>query len=65
MTAMESVTSDSIIFINHIGGREFYDFISSYKGKCRIYRFPCVYEWDSTNELFEEEADEIMEIIEK
>lgn len=65
MTAMESVTSDSIIFINHIGGREFYDFISSYKGKCRIYRFPCIYEWDSANELFEEEADEIMEIIEK
>ena len=65
MTAMENVTSDSIIFINHIGGREFYDFISSYKGKCRIYRFPCIYEWDSANELFEEEADEIMEIIEK
>ena len=53
------------LFINHIGGREFYDFISSYKGKCRIYRFPCIYEWDSANELFEEEADEIMEIIEK
>ena len=24
-----------------------------------------IYEWDSANELFEEEADEIMEIIEK
>jgi len=59
---MESSESDTILVINHIGGKEFYEYVKGIKSKHQYYRFPCMYQWHESNELFEESAKSITHV---
>jgi hypothetical protein len=56
---MDKSEENTIIFINHISGQDFYRYSRS-RGNC--YRFPCMYRWDERNRLFEEELLEIFKL---
>lgn len=57
---METVDTNTILVINHIGGKEFYNYIKKTKFKQQCFRFPCIYNWHEKNELFEEIAKNIL-----
>lgn len=57
--AMDKSDKDTIIFINHISGVGFYQYTRKMSGLHRCYRFPCMYDWDKRNKLFEEAMFEI------
>lgn len=63
--AMEKSDKDTIIFINHVSGHDFYRYIRRYGGGHRHYRFPCMYRWNVENRLFEEAMLEIFEFSKK
>lgn len=63
------------VFINHISGKAFYNFIRDNRGggkpkimkkdkdsPVKYYRMPCMYEWYESNKLFEEAVIEALEL---
>lgn len=62
---MEKSQEDTIIFINHISGDDFYRFCRTYTGNQKLYRFPCVYDWHKGSRLFEEAMFEVFGLSEK
>lgn len=57
---MDRSDRDTIIFINHISGTDFYRYSRQRSTSGKIYRFPCMYEWNRKNELFEEAMCEVL-----
>ncbi len=56
---------EDIIFFNHISGRRFYELAKKADNNKRIYRMPCIYEWNESNRLFEEAVIEALGIKKK
>lgn len=56
---MEEADRETILFINHISGKAFYECVKKLGENHACYRFPCMYEWNEKNALFEEAAGEI------
>lgn len=61
MIVMAKSDKETIIFLNHVSGKAFYECVKKLGKERRCYRFPCMYEWDEKNELFEEAVNEIFE----
>ncbi len=59
---MKNVNTNTILIINHIGGKEFYKYIKKINVKHRCFRFPCIYNWHEGNELFDELAETILHL---
>ena len=59
---MKKVNTNTILVINHIGGKEFYKYIKKINIKHRCFRFPCIYNWHKSNELFAELAESILHV---
>lgn len=47
---------DTIVFVNHISGRDFYQFAKKHKALKKVFRIPCIYDWHKGNQVFEEEV---------
>ena len=60
---MEQEDRNTIIFINHISGKDFYYYTSTHATGHLYFRFPCMYTWYEQNELFEEAAHTALEKI--
>lgn len=73
MNNISSIGEEISVFINHISGKAFYNFIRDNRdgGKPKIikkdknspvkyYRMPCMYEWYESNKLFEEAVIEAL-----
>lgn len=78
MNNISNIGTETSVFINHISGREFYNFVRANRGggKARIiekderrsvryYRMPCMYEWYESNKLFEEAVIEALKLEKK
>lgn len=59
---MRNVDINTIFIINHIGGKEFYKYLKKINGKHKCFRFPCIYNWHKSNELFDELAENILHL---
>lgn len=59
---MKKVNTNTILVINHIGGKEFYKYIKKINIKHKCFRFPCIYNWYENNELFKELAENILHL---
>ena len=53
------------VFINHISGRDFYNYVKHTQSRASFYRMPCMYDFEEQNYLFEEEAGEFLGIFKK
>ena len=62
---MKNVDINTILVINHIGGKEFYKYLKKINIKHKCFRFPCIYNWHENNELFEELAENILHLEKK
>lgn len=59
---MKNVDINTILVINHIGGKEFYKYLKKIDEKHKCFRFPCIYNWHESNKLFEELAESILHL---
>lgn len=57
---IEKAKMDMPIFINHIGGKDFYEYVKKEGTHHQYYRFPCMYRWEEANPLFDSAAAEAL-----
>lgn len=75
MNNISNIGRETSVFINHISGKAFYNFIrdnqdggkavimkKDKKSPVRYYRMPCMYEWYESNKLFEEAVIEALRL---
>lgn len=76
MNNISNIGAETSVFINHISGKAFYNFIRDNRGggkpkimknikkdkkdPVKYYRMPCMYEWYESNKLFEEAVIEAL-----
>jgi len=78
MENIRNIGKETSVFINHISGKAFYNFIrdnhsagkakimkKQKKSPVRYYRMPCMYEWYESNKLFEEAVIEALRLEKK
>ncbi len=78
MKNIRNIGEETSVFINHISGKAFYNFIrdnhsagkagiikKEKKSPVRYYRMPCMYEWYESNKLFEEAVIEALRLEKK
>lgn len=57
---IEQEPPETIIFINHISGRKFYQFLKGAKEEHQYYRIPYIYDWSALNPMFEAAVSEAL-----
>lgn len=58
---MEHELPETVIFINHISGRKFYQFLRKDKREHQYYRIPYIYDWYALNPMFEAVVSEALQ----
>lgn len=53
--------SNCVCILNHLSGKQFYSFIQNNCPKQKMYRMPCVYDWNSNDEIADEMFDELLD----
>jgi len=48
-----------VCILNHISGKQFYNYIHNYSPKKKMYRMPCKYDWYSNDEITDEVFKEL------
>lgn len=61
---LEKADKDIVTIINHISGKDFYQYVKSSKAR-NCYRLPCIYDWNESSSFFEEAVCEILDINEE